>query len=92
MSERDGILTFLWDVERYLKMARESYPSAYAHLSQTTCWREGILNVWGRAWLYLSATEGNAKLGLSDAKIIDLVRTPELLNEIKHLHKIQNYN
>lgn len=89
VSERDGILTFLWYVERYLKMAREQYPAAYAHLSQNPCWREGILQVWGRAWLYLNATEGNGKLGLSDAKIIGLVRTPELLDEIQRLREIQ---
>ena len=89
VSERDGILTFLWYLERYLKMAREQYPAAYAHLSQTACWREGILNVWGRAWLYLKATEGNGKLGISDAKIIGLVRTPELLDEIQRLREIQ---
>ncbi len=89
VSERDGILTFLWYVERYLKMAREQYPAAYAHISQTACWREGILQVWGRAWLYLKATEGNGKLGLSDAKIIGLVRTPELLDEIQRLREVQ---
>jgi hypothetical protein len=81
-SERDGILTFLWYVERYLRMARLTYPSVYADLTGESCWREAILSVWGRAWLYLGASEGIPVLGINDAKLEGLVTDPDLLEEI----------
>jgi hypothetical protein len=85
ISERDGILTFLWYVERYLKMAREDYPDAYARLSGDACWREAILTVWGRAWLYLDLTEGESNLGINDDAIEALVLDPVLLGEIQRI-------
>ena len=88
ISARDGILTFLWYTTRYLKMAREEYPSAYTSIT-TPCWREVILTVWGRAWLYLGLTEGNPKLGLKDDIILDLVLEPELLEEIDRLREME---
>jgi len=84
-SERDGILTFLWYVTRYLRMARLDYPQAYAHISGDACWREAVLSVWGRAWLYLDLTEGNGALGISDDAIYALATAPELLDEIQRL-------
>lgn len=85
ISERDGILTFLWYVERYLRMARLDDPSTYAALAEDPCWREAILTIWGRAWLYLEATEDVQGLGISDDDLIELVRDPDLLNEIELL-------
>ena len=81
-SARDGILTFLWYIERYLRLARTSYPSAYSFLLGDACWREAILTIWGRAWLYLDVTEGIASLGIEDDAILALVNDPELLAEI----------
>src|SRR5690606_17662807 len=69
VSERDGILTFLWYIERYLAMARAEYPEAYALLSEDPCWRQATLTVWDRGWFYLAATAGNESLGLDDAAI-----------------------
>ena len=88
-SERDGILTFLWYVTRYLKMARTDYPDAYALLSQDPCWRRGILKVWGRAWLFLSLTEGESRLGIDDDALEALVLDAELLSEIERLRTIE---
>ncbi len=88
-SERDGILTFLWYVTRYLKMARTQYPDAYTLLSQDPCWRQGILKVWGRAWLYLSVTENEAALGIDDDTIEALVLDADLLDEIERLRTIE---
>ncbi|MBI2378180.1 MAG: hypothetical protein HYV07_29535 [Deltaproteobacteria bacterium] len=87
ISERDGILTFLWYTGRYLKLARDSHPVAYLKLSEDTCWREAILTVWGRAWLYLEATDGDPSLGIDDQALIALVRDPEILGEIQRLRE-----
>jgi len=86
-SARDGILNFLWYVERYLHLARTRYPDAYAHLlsGDGGCWRRAILTVWGRAWLYLEATRGMDFLGIADEELEGLVETPELLAEIQAL-------
>ncbi len=87
VSERDGILNFLWYMQRYLRMARLEHPSAYAHLvsGDGGCWREAILTVWGRAWLYLDATAGMGHLGIDDDMLTTLVSDPELLAEIQLL-------
>ena len=82
VSERDGILTFLWYTCRYLRMARLQYPGSYSVLTQSPCWREAILRVWGRAWLFLEATKDMQNLGISDDEIETLL-TEELLQEIQ---------
>ncbi|MCB9592675.1 MAG: hypothetical protein H6719_08075 [Sandaracinaceae bacterium] len=86
-SQRDGILTFLWYVERYLHMARLTFPSAYDHIlnGDAGCWRNAILTVWGRAWLYLETTRGMGHLGINDAMLEGLVMDAELLGEIQRL-------
>ncbi len=55
---RDGTLSFLWYITRYLRMARLEYPSACDYIVQGDdgCWRQLILTLWGRAWLYLETT------------------------------------
>jgi len=83
VSERDGILTFLWYLERYLRLARESYPAAHSFLLADSCWRTAILTLWGRAWLFLEATVGMAHLGIDDDAILGLVTDPTLLAEIE---------
>ena len=85
VSERDGILTFLWWIERYLRLARLEYPDAHEALLDDACWREAILTVWGRGWMYLDATEGMGNLGIDDAAILDLVQDPELVGEIQRV-------
>jgi len=88
-SQRDGILTFLWYVMRYLRMARLEYASAYEHIvnGDGGCFRDAILTVWGRAWLYLQTTVGMSHLGIDDAEIMALVEDPELLSEIQRLRE-----
>jgi len=81
-SDRDGILTFLWYMQRYLHMARTKHPKVHKRILGDACWRQAILNVWGRAWLFLNATE-NMGLGIQDAKLKPFVMDPVLLNEIK---------
>ena len=83
ISGRDGILTTLWWVQRYLVMAREDYPAAHDFILGNACWREAILTLWGRAWLYLSITENMDQLGIRDDAIQTLVEDQELLSEIQ---------
>jgi hypothetical protein len=87
VSERDGILTFLWYVERYLALARSSDPATYEFLTGDDCWRDAILTTWGRAWLYLELTEDISNLGIDDDFLIELVREPALLQEIQLLRE-----
>lgn len=88
-SERDGILTFLWYVERYLKMAREDYADAYTLLSTDSCWRQATLTVWDRAWFFLNATKGKSSLGLDDTAIEALVKDATLTAEIDALRNLE---
>ena len=83
VSERDGILTFLWYMQRYLNLARNDYPSTYSFILGDPCWRELILTGWGRAWLYLATTESMSQLGISDGALMPLVMDPVLLGEIQ---------
>ena len=84
-SGKDGILTFLWYIERYLRMARLQFPGAYERLSGDPCWRNAILTLWGRAWLYLEATKDVAGLALDEEALVQLVSAPELLEEIERI-------
>lgn len=88
-SERDGILTFLWYIERYLNMARTKYAGAYDALSTDPCWRQAILSVWDRGWFYLEATKSVASLGLDDAALEGLVNDPVLTSEIDALRRLE---
>ncbi len=89
ISARDGILTFLWYIERYLHMARNQFPSAYERLSSDPCWRQAILTVWGRAWFYLDLTADIQQLGIDDDTIERLVLSPELLDEIDRIRRLE---
>ncbi|MBX3185954.1 MAG: hypothetical protein KF819_03020 [Labilithrix sp.] len=89
VSERDGILTFLWYIERYLKMARDKYADAYDAISNDACWRQATLSVWDRGWFYLDATKGMQNLGLDDAALEALVKDASLVAEIDALRKLE---
>lgn len=82
ITARDGILTFLWYMQRYLRLARTTDPDAHAFLLGDACWRELILTLWGRAWLYLDETEGISSLGIEDAALLELVLDADLVEEI----------
>jgi len=72
---------------RYLRMARLDYPAAYSQIldGDGGCWRNAVLTVWGRAWLYLGVTEGMSHLGINDAALLALDMDPDLLAEIQRL-------
>jgi 1,4-dihydroxy-6-naphthoate synthase len=61
-SQRDGILTFLWYIERYLALAKEKYPAAYQAITGDACWRQATLSVWDRGRFYLKATKDKNNL------------------------------
>jgi hypothetical protein len=88
VSARDGILTFLWYIERYLRMARTEFPSAYARITGDDCWRELTLSVWTRAERYLELTQSDGSLGIEDDEIELLVNEPVLLEEIERLREL----
>lgn len=83
VSARDGILTFLWYIERYLRHMRVETPRVYGAILADDCWRDAILTVWGRAWLYLTATKDIRPLGIDDDDLMVLVTDPDLLAEIE---------
>ena len=88
-SARDGILTFLWYTTRYLHLARLDYPSAYTRIANDAVWRNAILTLWGRAWLYLGLTADDPSLGIEDDAIQALVMDPTLLDEIARLRALE---
>lgn len=87
VSDRDGMLTFLWYMTRFLRLARTEHPSAYAHIATGDGgrWRRLVLTIWGRAWLYLEATDDLAGLGIDDDALMPLATAPELVAEIDML-------
>lgn len=89
VSERDGILTFQWYIERYLLLAKTSYPAAYKLIQEDPCWRKAVLTVWDRADFYLEATKSLTSLGINDAAILALVNDPVLKAEIDALRALE---
>lgn len=89
VSERDGILTFLWYMERYLKIAHESYPEAYAAISQDPCWRQATLTIWDRGWFYVNATATKTALGIDATAIEKLAQDSTLRAEIDALRSLE---
>ncbi len=89
VSERDGILTFQWYIERYLKLAKATYPQAYKLLTEDPCWRKATLTVWDRGDFYLEQTRAMQNLGIDDVAIKALVDTPELKAEIDALRALE---
>lgn len=82
---RAGMLAFQWYIQRYLRMARLEYPDAYAHIMGDSCWRELILTVWGRGWLYYELGEGIPGINLYDDRYYPLVTDPEMVSEIQRV-------
>jgi hypothetical protein len=90
VSARDGILTFLWYIERYLRMARLEFPGAYERITQDDCWRDLTLGVWARGQRYLALSRAQPGLGIADAELLQLVEEPELVEEIERLRALDD--
>ena len=85
ISARDGILTLMYYVELYLKLARTQHPDDYAEIIGDPGHVELIRTVWQRAELWLSRSAPYPQLGLRDAQIRAWTYAPENLMEIEML-------
>lgn len=84
----DGLLTFLWYLERYLAYWRATDPAAYEAAMVDGGWAELLLNLWGRAWLHLDASAPYDDLGVDRELLEPLVLEPALLAEMEHLREL----
>ena len=84
-SARDGILTFMWYVETYLKIAREEHPGDYQAILDDPGHIELILTVWDRAEYWLAVTANEPSLGIDDAALEARVYEAANLEEIERL-------
>ena len=85
ISARDGILTMMYYVELYLKIARTQHPDDYAEILADPGHLELIRTVWARAEFWLARTASLPQLGLRDATIRTWVYAPDNLMEIERL-------
>lgn len=80
-SDRHAMLTWLWWNERYLRKIRTEHPKQYKYLIENQQWRELILTLWGRAWLYLNTNIPGMQ---PDTDYLhQLVQQKEVLTEIQ---------
>jgi hypothetical protein len=84
-SARDGILTMMYYVELYLKVARTNHPDDYAAIVGDPGHIEMILTVWDRAEFWLEVTADEPSLGINDDVIRSWTYDPENLMEIEML-------
>jgi hypothetical protein len=84
-SARDGILTFMYYVELYLKVARTDHPDDYAEIVGDPGHVEMILTVWDRAEFWLMVTADHPELGINDDVIRTWTYDPANLMEIEML-------
>lgn len=85
ISARDGILTMMYYVELYLKIARTQHADDYAEIVGDPAHLELIRTVWGRAEFWLARSAPYPQLGLRDAQIRAWTYAPENLMEIEML-------
>ncbi len=85
ISARDGILTLMYYVELYLKIARTEHPDDYAEIIGDPAHVELIRTVWQRAEFWLERTASLPQLGLRDAQIREWTYAPENVMEIEML-------
>ncbi|MCB9557080.1 MAG: hypothetical protein H6707_13315 [Deltaproteobacteria bacterium] len=87
-SAKDGILTFMYYVGAYLKLAREQYPDDYNEIIADAKHVEMILAIWDRAEFYLKLTENMPKLQIREQLIRGWTYAPEIVAEIDRLRKL----
>ena len=84
-SARDGILTMMYYVETYLKIAREEHPEQYQEIIDDPAHVEVILTIWDRAEFWLEVTADEPGLGISDDVIETWTYDPDNYAEIEAL-------
>ncbi len=87
-SARDGILTMMYYVEMYLKLARTLHPADYAAITGDREHIRLILTNWARAEFYLNLTGPISSLGLNDTMIRTYTYDPVNLEEINRLRSL----
>ena len=85
ISSRDGILTMMYYVELYLKLARTQHPDDYAAIVGDPAHVTLIRTVWQRAEFWIARSMPYPALGLRDAQIRAWTYAPENLMEIEML-------
>ena len=85
ISARDGILTMMYYVELYLKVARTNHPSDYAAILADPEHLRLILTVWARAEFWLAKAAPIPALGINDAMIRTWTYDPANVMEIQML-------
>ena len=103
-SSRHATLMWLWWNQRYIRRLRVDFNddtngnlydkyilgSVVGYENFATEWREAILSVWGRAWLYL-ATDLPGQQEEVD-KLLPLVKDETLLGEIQRIREAHGCN
>jgi hypothetical protein len=87
-SARDGILTMMYYVELYLRLARTMHPADYAAITGDREHIRLILTNWARAEFYLNLTGPLQSLGINDAMIRTFTYDPANLEEINRLRSL----
>jgi hypothetical protein len=82
ITARDGILTMMYYVELYLKLARTRHPADYAAIKGDPESVRLILTIWDRAEFWLALSARFPSLGLKDTMIRGWVYTPDNKMEI----------
>ncbi|MEZ4410903.1 MAG: hypothetical protein R3A52_31160 [Polyangiales bacterium] len=85
ISARDGILTLMYYVELYLKLARTQHADDYEEIINDPAHVELIRTVWARAEFWLERSAPYPQLGLRDAQIRQWTYAPENVMEIEML-------
>lgn len=81
-STRDGLATFMYYTELYLKRGREAHPAQWRKLAADPAYVTLIQRLWQRAEETLQPIMGEARLGLRDGAILARVYSPELIGEL----------
>ena len=82
-SARDGILSFMFFVEVYFRIARTEHPRDYEQMTSNDGFVELVLTLWDRAQCALDLAGDDPRLGIDDVKVRPLVHDEEWLSEIR---------
>lgn len=86
-SNRDGVLTFMYYLELYLKQARTNFAGAWQVLVSDRDYVEAIRALWANAEVALARACPHAQLGVSDSFLARKVYSASNLEAINELFK-----
>lgn len=85
LSAQDGLLTFMWYLQRYLAVARQQNPLWYAVFMKDDCWSKLTVSLWHRAQQQLATIANDKRLGIDAEALAALIANPVLSREIQIL-------